>query len=497
MTVIVKPSPAPLVRVIKTESGVVKVIRQVTSTVKLVTQGPQGIQGPAGTTDWNGIINKPSTFTPSAHTHPTTEITGFSAAASAAAPVQSVAGKTGNVTLAKADVGLSNVDNTSDANKPVSTATQTALDLKANASDLTSHTGNTNNPHGVTKAQVGLGNVDNTSDANKPVSTAQVAADTAVANAASADATTKANAAQAHAIQRANHTGTQPISTIDNLQTSLDGKSAVGHGHNIADVSGLQTALDGKQASGSYATLENGLVPSSQLPSYVDDVLEFANLAGFPVSGDSGKIYVALDTTKIYRWSGSAYVEISPSPGSTDAVPEGTTNKYFTTQRASDASPVQSVAGKVGAVTLAKSDVGLGNVDNTTDANKPISSATQTALDLKANASDLTAHTGNTSNPHGVTKSQVGLGNVDNTSDANKPVSTAQQTALDGKANTSHSHAIADVTGLQTALDGKQASLPSGDALQVLRRNTTNTALEFATPSGGADMQEIWMLSGF
>jgi hypothetical protein len=53
--------------------------------------------------------------------------------AAAAAPVQSVAGKTGSVTLAKADVGLGNADNTSDANKPVSTATQTALDAKVSS----------------------------------------------------------------------------------------------------------------------------------------------------------------------------------------------------------------------------------------------------------------------------------------------------------------------------------------------------------------------------
>ena len=51
------------------------------------------------------------------------------------APVQSVASKTGDVTLDKSDVGLSNVDNTSDANKPVSTATQTALDAKISKSD--------------------------------------------------------------------------------------------------------------------------------------------------------------------------------------------------------------------------------------------------------------------------------------------------------------------------------------------------------------------------
>jgi len=79
--------------------------------------------------------------------------------------------------------------------------------------------------------------------------------------------------------------------------------------------------------------------------------------------------------------------------------------------------------------------VGLGNVDNTSDADKPVSTAQQAALDLKADDADLTAHTGNTSNPHSVTAAQVGLGNVDNTSDADKPVSTAQQTALDLKAD--------------------------------------------------------------
>src|SRR5690554_5124119 len=60
------------------------------------------------------------------------------------------------------------------------------------------------------------------------------------------------------------------------------------------------------------------------------------------------------------------------------------------------------------------SDVGLGNVDNTSDLDKPISTATQGALDSKASDLDLTNHTSNQSNPHSVTKTQVGLGNVDN-----------------------------------------------------------------------------------
>ena len=90
-----------------------------------------------------------------------------------------------------------------------------------------------------------------------------------------------------------------------------------------------------------------------------------------------------------------------------------------------------AVSTAVGALT--KSSVGLANVDNTSDADKPVSTATQTALDLKAPLADPT-FTGTVS---GVTKTHVGLGNVDNTSDANKPVSTATQTALDAKASLS------------------------------------------------------------
>lgn len=92
---------------------------------------------------------------------------------------------------------------------------------------------------------------------------------------------------------------------------------------------------------------------------------------------------------------------------------------------------VDGVVGFNGAVTgLTKATVGLANVDNTADTAKPISTATQTALDLKAPLASPT-FTGTVS---GITASMVGLGNVDNTSDANKPVSTAQSTAIALKA---------------------------------------------------------------
>lgn len=61
------------------------------------------------------------------------------------------------------------------------------------------------------------------------------------------------------------------------------------------------------------ADLVNGKVPASQLPGYVDDVIEFANLAAFPATGEESKLYVALDTNLLYRWSGSTYINITQS----------------------------------------------------------------------------------------------------------------------------------------------------------------------------------------
>lgn len=90
-----------------------------------------------------------------------------------------------------------------------------------------------------------------------------------------------------------------------------------------------------KGAVNGVASLDgSGKVPAAQLPSYVDDVLEFANFASFPGSGETGKLYIAIDSGAQYRWSGTVYVALVSSPGSTDAVPEGTTNKYFTDPRA-------------------------------------------------------------------------------------------------------------------------------------------------------------------
>lgn len=153
-------------------------------------------------------------------------------------------------------------------------------------------------------------------------------------------------------------------------------------------------------------------------------IYEYANVGAFPPIGQSNIIYLALDTKKIYKWSGGSYIEVSPSE-------------------------VTSVNTKVGAVVLDKTDVGLGNVDNTSDANKPISNATQLALNAKYDASNPAGYVNaaqasaaapvqsvNTKTGAVVlNKSDVGLGNVDNTSDLNKPISTATQNALNSISN--------------------------------------------------------------
>lgn len=190
----------------------------------------------------------------------------------------------------------------------------------------------------------------------------------------------------------------------------------------MIDVEANKISSTEKGAANGVAPL-NALskIDSTYLPSYVDDVEEYANLAAFPPTGEASKIYVALDTNKTYRWATTVYVEISPSA-------------------------VTSVNGQTGIVVLAKSDVGLGNVDNTSDADKPISTATQDALDLKYDSSNPAGYITLGEVPAApvtsvnsqvgdvvLTKSDVGLGNVDNTSDADKPISTATQTALDDK----------------------------------------------------------------
>lgn len=91
-------------------------------------------------------------------------------------------------------------------------------------------------------------------------------------------------------------------SDLDALATSVGTKAST------ADVTaGLDKKVD------KTALFDNGIIKSELLPSYVDDVLEFANKDAFPAAdaAETGKIYVAIDTSKIYRWSGSTYIDLA------------------------------------------------------------------------------------------------------------------------------------------------------------------------------------------
>lgn len=95
------------------------------------------------------------------------------------------------------------------------------------------------------------------------------------------------------------------------IKAALDGKANTAHNHDAANITSGVLNVD--RVPSIPATKLTGIINQANLPSYVDDVLEFANKAAFPTSGENGKIYVAQDTNKTYRWGGTAYVEISPS----------------------------------------------------------------------------------------------------------------------------------------------------------------------------------------
>jgi uncharacterized protein YjbI with pentapeptide repeats len=266
------------------------------------------------------------------------------------APVQSVNGLTGAIQLAKSDINLANVDNTSDAAKPVSTATQNALNLKLNTN------------------QVGVPN------------------------------------------------GTASLNALGKIPTSQ-----------IPSISFSSVKVLGSQAE--MLALGNAVVGSVVIRTDVNKNFVLAQ-------SDPGIL--------------ANWVELlTPAP------------------------PVQSVNGYDGNVSLTKSDVGLSNADNTRDIDKPVSTATQTALDLKANLASPT-FTGTVS---GITKSMVGLANVDNTTDLNKPVSTATQSALDLKANLASPTFSGTVSGITKAMVGLGNVDNTTDAAKPIS-TATQTALD-------------------
>lgn len=155
---------------------------------------------------------------------------------------------------------------------------------------------------------------------------------------------------------------------------------------------------------------DNGKVPANQLPSYVDDVLEYGTLSTFPVTGETDKIYVAQDTNLTYRWSGTRYVEISQSI----ALGETSTTAYPGNKgKANEEAIINEIS---------RAQREEQSIQDSIDEEIVRAKRVETNIQNSHNR-----HIIDYNNPHNVTKFQVGLGNVDNTSDVNKPISDAQQ----------------------------------------------------------------------
>lgn len=155
---------------------------------------------------------------------------------------------------------------------------------------------------------------------------------------------------------------------------------------------------------------DNGKVPANQLPSYVDDVLEYGTLSTFPVTGETDKIYVAQDTNLTYRWSGTRYVEISQSI----ALGETSTTAYPGNKGKANEEAILNE--------ISRAQRKEQSIQDSIDEEIVRAKRAETNIQDSHNS-----HVTDYNNPHKVTKSQVGLGNVDNTSDVNKPISDAQQ----------------------------------------------------------------------
>lgn len=313
------------------------------------------------------------------------------------------------------DIGRVYVGNGSENIPQAKKAEVVAVDGKVNK-----HVARNDNPHSVTKTQVGLDNVDNTADSAKSVLSATKLTTARTINGVAFDGSANIIVSDSTAVKlTGNQTiaGTKTFSsnivgnvtgnagtattlaTARNITLSGDASGTASfngsadasivvvvadnsHAHTIANVTGLQSTLDAKVddsekgAANGVATLDvNGKVVLTQIPDSVLGQLEYQGVWDFttlPTSTQKGQYWIASVSGNGYEvgdwavWNGVSFDKVD----NTDAV--------------------ATVAGRTGNVVLTKSDVGLSNVNNTADVDKPISNATQTALNNKLDSTTYT-----------------------------------------------------------------------------------------------------------
>uniref|UniRef100_A0A6C0I3N5 Peptidase S74 domain-containing protein n=1 Tax=viral metagenome TaxID=1070528 RepID=A0A6C0I3N5_9ZZZZ len=423
-------------------------------------------------------------------------------------------------------VGLGNVSNLTDANRPISNAMQTALNTKAPLANPTF----TGTVSGISKAMVNLANVDNTSDVNKPISTATLTALSALAplNSPSFTGTVQGITPAMVGLGSVNNTADtdKPVSTV--VQTALDLKANLDSPTFTGTVNGINATMVGLsnvnntadadkpistatqsalalKAPLSQPSFTGGLYLSSGDASFGRNVVVKSNLyanvvyeggyaltnkyatnnsptlTGIPTAPTAavGTITNQIATTSFVVSQVGNLISSAPSIVNTLQELSNTirTDSSFASNivtRFNNYATIESPTFTGIVRGIDASMVGLGQVNNTSDANKPISTATQAALDLKATVANP-AFTGTVT---GITKAMINLGNVDNVADANKPISSATQSALNTKAPIANPVFTGTVSGISAAMVNLGQVNNTSDANKPI---STATSIALAT----------------
>lgn len=278
------------------------------------------------------------------------------------------------------------------------------------------------------------------------------------------------------------------------LHGKIEAKSVKVDGASVA----TQDA-DGRLAQRISASRVDGVFPIANIPAaalerlydVVDNAARFAltetqvqNGDVVQVGGSSGLLYIVVDQTKLDSEDG--YRMFTAGQAATVPWSGVTSMPAFVAALGAMASGALGYLKKLADNTVAvltalelKTELGLNNVDNTSDASKPVSSPQQSALDLKASVSALSAHIGNSSNPHSVTKTQVELGNVPNVDTSNASnISSGVLAAARGGAGTVSGIMKANGSGAVSAATAGTDYVPPTTTVNghALSANVTVTA---------------------
>ena len=423
----------------------------------------------------------------------------------------------------RVSLNINNVDNTADLDKPVSTATQTALNKKQNTIDqehklssdfvddsghtnkfatqaqldqistnksdiatlnstVSGHVANTSNPHNVTKTQVGLGNVDNTSDLDKPVSTLQqealdtkqdvidsshkLASDLVDDSASTNKFVTASDLVDIAANTAARHTHTNFALLETYAQTEVNLADAVAKKHSHSN----KAILDSTEEA--YTTFLHNKLQGIEAGAEVNEI-EGIQRNGVDLVPDSNrKVNIVVPT------------QTSDLTNNGDGTSNFATVNYVDTEIATKQPTIDP-----------SNPLDADSVDDTTSNHKFVTASEKSQIttnqtDIANLDSTLDAHIANTSNPHAVTKTQVGLGNVENTGDSDTPAqggltkfttggAYTMQTTLQGNINTVDdklNHNVHIENGDEMSYNGDTVTKTSG--YRNLKTGATGTRSE-------------------